>query len=334
MLKAGKGDCCIIEYEGKTILIDGGLKNTYNASLKKILKDKTSIDLIIITHIDNDHINGIVSIFEDRYFDLKKIKKVWFNSAAILNEKKDNDDRKIKLSSCSEEKGVSEGIFIESELENLGCWHTSPIKYGSSFTISDIKIDVLAPFDNELKELEENWEKEQKNIQLKKEEAQFKSSKIENNISINDLLKNQDLIDDSYTNKSSIAVLIEMNGKKLLFPGDTTSEILLKALKEKKYTKEFPLKLDIFKLPHHGSKFNINNDILEIIDCNTFLISTSGVGTSYHPDKECLAKIIAANKNKKIEFVFNYEIFDEMFLEEDRNEYKNFECVQKNEIEI
>ena len=51
MLKAGKGDCCIIEYEGKTILIDGGLKNTYNASLKKILKDKTSIDLIIITHI-------------------------------------------------------------------------------------------------------------------------------------------------------------------------------------------------------------------------------------------------------------------------------------------
>jgi hypothetical protein len=36
-----------------------------------------------------------------------------------------------------------------------------------------------------------------------------------------------------------------------------------------------PIKVDLIKLTHHGSKFNICNELIEMIDCDNFIISSN-----------------------------------------------------------
>jgi len=69
----GQGDAIFIETPNKTqILIDGGPDKTILEKLNKAIAfyDKT-IDLVILTHPDADHITGLVSALE--YYDVKYI---------------------------------------------------------------------------------------------------------------------------------------------------------------------------------------------------------------------------------------------------------------------
>jgi hypothetical protein len=66
------------------------------------------------------------------------------------------------------------------------------------------------------------------------------------------------------------------------------------------------LGIDALKLPHHGSRRNIDNGLLEAIRCRRYLISTSGRGSSHHPDHEALARVIMHGGDSP-ELVFNYD---------------------------
>lgn len=69
LLPAGYGDCILISIdsvENVNILIDGGLSETYDKYLKKevahILALNQKLNLVISTHMDNDHISGLVKL--------------------------------------------------------------------------------------------------------------------------------------------------------------------------------------------------------------------------------------------------------------------------------
>ena len=56
-LKAGTGDCIIINHNSKNIIIDGGNESTYLISEYNEIKSRDEkVDFIIITHHDDDHI--------------------------------------------------------------------------------------------------------------------------------------------------------------------------------------------------------------------------------------------------------------------------------------
>ncbi len=59
ILKTGKSDCIIIIYEESTILIDTADPDDLSA-IRKALEEKgrTSVDLMILTHYDNDHVGS------------------------------------------------------------------------------------------------------------------------------------------------------------------------------------------------------------------------------------------------------------------------------------
>ena len=69
MLPAASGDCIYLEFPDPDfrILIDGGYAKTYHKYLKKFLLNLTAegkrLNLIVVTHIDDDHISGITSPF-------------------------------------------------------------------------------------------------------------------------------------------------------------------------------------------------------------------------------------------------------------------------------
>ncbi len=73
MLDIGQGDCILVHTaEGKNILIDGGStseKNIYSYVLKPALYyyGISKLDMVVVSHMDEDHISGIRELLEDQY---------------------------------------------------------------------------------------------------------------------------------------------------------------------------------------------------------------------------------------------------------------------------
>jgi len=92
MLPAAHGDCLWIEYgsgrEIHRILIDGGPAHAYPALRERILHlpaDERRFDLLVITHIDADHIEGIIRLLLDAEALDCRFDRIWFNGRDQLN---------------------------------------------------------------------------------------------------------------------------------------------------------------------------------------------------------------------------------------------------------
>ena len=62
-------------------------------------------------------------------------------------------------------------------------------------------------------------------------------------------------------------------------------------------------KISVLKLPHHGSRKNLSSDLLKLLECRTFLVSSNGKRFS-HPNQESIARAI--HRGGKPHIVFNY----------------------------
>jgi beta-lactamase superfamily II metal-dependent hydrolase len=68
--QAGKGDCLLLENEARTkrILIDGGMGPAHREHVAPFLdglrKKKKSIDVVYVSHIDDDHIGGVLELLD------------------------------------------------------------------------------------------------------------------------------------------------------------------------------------------------------------------------------------------------------------------------------
>jgi beta-lactamase superfamily II metal-dependent hydrolase len=335
------GDCILISYRYsknsvKNILIDGGTGSTYSrkrkaGDLKKEilkLKDQNqSIDLLVITHIDDDHIGGILKMFEDKKFDKSLIKKVWFNSGKLIAEHFESTDefeeRDIELNIYNNTNtSTRQGVRLDDFLRDLGCWDYRIIKAGLSEEFEDCKITVLSPDNLKLKKLHDKWEREQP------QSLETSSDKTDYHFSINELIEREDVFeeDESVPNGSSIAFLMEIDEKKILFLGDSYPNLIVQELKKLGYSKNKKLELDLVKISHHASKGNTNKELLELVDCDTYVTLTNSLKHGL-PDKITFARIIGNSTNPTL--LFNYDIVNKIFSEEDLNSDK-FEAAYLN----
>lgn len=87
-LPAKSGDCFVIEFDNKDcILIDCGYASTYKDELKPLLLKLHAkgcrLVLLIVTHIDQDHISGAIRLLEENGNQdtpqIIKIENIWFN---------------------------------------------------------------------------------------------------------------------------------------------------------------------------------------------------------------------------------------------------------------
>jgi hypothetical protein len=83
MLPAREGDCLWITYgvdERRHVLIDGGRKATGKVVRKRLeeLPADERLELVVVTHIDRDHIEGMLEIAESGFHGVE-VKDVWFN---------------------------------------------------------------------------------------------------------------------------------------------------------------------------------------------------------------------------------------------------------------
>ena len=111
--------------------------------------------------------------------------------------------------------------------------------------------------------------------------------------------------DTGAPNGSSIAFLAEFEGKAALLAADAHPTVLVqsvrKLLRERRSEK---LRIDALKLPHHGSGKNLNVDLLKLLDCPRYLVSSDG-STFHHPDREAIARVIKYGGSERTLY-FNY----------------------------
>lgn len=92
MLPAAHGDCLWIEYGGgqqvDRILIDGGPAHAYPALRERMLHlppDERRFELLVITHVDGDHIEGVVRLLQDAEALRCRFERIGFNGREQLN---------------------------------------------------------------------------------------------------------------------------------------------------------------------------------------------------------------------------------------------------------
>lgn len=331
-LEANNGDCILISYTydsyTKNIMIDSGVSKTYEykigrlkkeGSLKKVILDlqekDQNIDLLIITHVDDDHIGGILKYFASNDYDSNLIKKVWFNSGRLINEyfqrNSENQNEQELNEFDTTNTSISQGVTFESKIESI--WDKRLIKSNlEEMNEQGIKFKILSPNDEKLKKLLIKWEKE----------VAFSLTSGENDYhnTIEELSENDEFKEDkSIHNGSSIAFILEILDKKMLFLGDAHPSTIIEKLIEYGFSEENKLKLDFVKLSHHASKANTSSELLKLIDCKKFIVLTDG---SFHglPNKITFSRIFNINDNS--ELYFNYpHLIDEIFSDEEKSNY-------------
>jgi beta-lactamase superfamily II metal-dependent hydrolase len=316
MLPARQGDCLWIEYgdlqSPQRLLIDGGTPETVNALQERICQlpvDKRQFELLVITHIDSDHIGGMLALLDQNLPGLV-FGDIWFNGWRHLP------------GSGFEEFGPVQGEVLTSWLDALDRpWNEHfgrktvyvPDKGLPPFKdlSGGMRITLLSPGKNELSNLRPKWEEECNKAGIDPAKPPhllpppppgFEGMGV---VNIDALAKSHFKQDTSVANGSSIAILAEFDGHRILLAGDAYSPILLKNIKRLAVAEGSErLRLDAFKLPHHGSKANLSKELLEKIECQRYLFSTDGTQFK-HPDRETAARVIKFG-GPHPELLFNY----------------------------
>lgn len=326
----------------RNILIDGGIGNTYKSTsnvkgdlhkvIEKIRKDEQFIDLLILTHFDDDHIGGILRWMNKDKEASSLIKKVWFNSGKEIAKKFDSDENKgldIEIVEGAEDFHTSpkQGIKFEKYLRDSNLWEGEIIEQGSEYDLFGLKFKVLSPTNEKLDKLLKLYEK-QKDYFTSGDEYDFKTSLKDFTIEENQP-NFQFKEDTSVANGSSIAFIMEYEDKNFLFLADAHPSVVIEGLNKFGYNNDKPLSVEMMKISHHGSMYNTNKELLEIVKTDNYLISSNATKHGL-PNKRTIARII--NNNPQAFIYFNYDLKDAIFSEKDWKSHPNFKSKMQNEF--
>ncbi len=321
-LKAGSGDSILIQDGTHNILIDGGNDFTYiRDEVTKIYDAGQKLNLVVVTHHDDDHISGIIALFKaagQSDFGDGFIQQVLVNTPRKINGTLGSED----LGTLSYRQAYElENLLLSYKIPwNIVTTETPALSYG------DIKLRFLSP----LKEDLSKYSSAQGAYLTSDYRCDWDSTMAALDPFINDESQ-----DNSVSNRTSIVILAESPQKKVLLTGDCTPKSLERIL-DSLVTEDRgnPVKFDYVKLPHHGSYRSLSESVLSKINCSKFIISTNG-NKYYLPNKRAILKVIKyiSPQDRDIEFLFNYSepIGKLRITPAEKKKYK-IKLTQNNEI--
>jgi len=341
VLSAKHGDSIIVKtFDGQenpfNIVIDGGTPGTFDEVLRKELKLIPIIDIIILTHIDYDHIGGLIKYVKHAHFDPEQVKRYWFNSKNIKFTYI-GDNIHSGHAKSFEELLIDRGNIKDKWAEDIivGCEVKMPI---------GVTIEIVSPSKEILDELYSKWPDLSDEYNKKLEDLSISAVKPSQILrgSLEDLAKADDTPDktflDDLFNSSSIAFVLRTFDMSVLFLGDAHPHFIEETLTSKGYSEDNKMKVDLVKISHHGSKNNTTNALLDLIECDKFVISTNGGNSSHtHPDRETIARIIhhperiKSKYNKKRTIYLNYPL---AIMEQKAGEFVNAADLQLGNWEL
>ena len=103
-------------------------------------------------------------------------------------------------------------------------------------------------------------------------------------------------LDDSDTNYSSIAFMLECNGHKIAMLGDAFASTIEDTIVKKYSDDEKPIACEAIKVSHHGSNGNNSKTLFNLISSHRYFIP-GGKGTEY-PTWGTFGRIVESNKDE------------------------------------
>jgi hypothetical protein len=320
--RARKGDCFLLHFGTRSdpglILVDAGPSDVYVPQLLPRLEAIRSarrlarsaalpLDALMVSHVDDDHINGILELTK-ALLELQKsrkplplkVRRVWHNAfdavlgpdaervvgsvtsalgLASLRDAHDVDG--LEPSSAKVLASLGQGAELRSDAKGLK-WTVNP-DFDGQLAIAEagkkaidmtrgLSFLVVGPMKAQLDKLRRDY-------------AAFFAKKAADATIPKRLLAS--FTDDSVPNLASIVVLASAGGKRMLLTGDARGDKILDGLRLMGVMPaRGPLHVDILKMPHHGSDRNMTQDFLEQVTADHYVFS--GDGEHGNPERATL----------------------------------------------
>lgn len=328
VLEAMSGDSLLLSYIGSdnkehNILVDGGKPNTFQKSIKKVMKEIDTLDYVFVTHIDNDHIGGINKLLGSSYQD--NIQNIFLNSGQFISK---------NSSTMISESDANTLIDFINKSDTLNS-NKKEITIETTFDFFGLKISFLSPTHEALYHFCNSYTLDKIKEEALISDTEEKDEPIQTLSELAKIKFGETSLKADPANGASLAMLIAYQKKSILLLGDAKDSILISSLRQN-YSDKNRLKVNYIKLSHHGSKFHTTNEFLSLVECKHFIISTDGKNNkNKHPNIETFARILChyyRDKTEKIYFYFNYpkDVYIEngrrLLSAEEEEEY-NCKCI-------
>jgi len=306
MLPAGDGDCLILSWGAPGALrhavVDGGRSSTYLALRPRLLDIHQAgerLELVVLTHVDADHIEGALKYVQDPHLPIAPA-RVWYNSFDALGG--------------MTARSMAQGDRYAAALEQLGWPWNIGFDHGlvsvksapPDLGIPGLKVTVLGPDSEGVEAMRAKWADWRENHDPVKiaRTGRLSRDQMPTPLDVTELAK-PGKTDTELPNGSSISLLVEHDGRRVLLAGDAHPDTLVRSIAPLARAEGGRLRVDVFKVSHHGSSGNVTRELIELLDCRRFAISTDGTRHG-HPDPEAIARLLAFAPVGRRELLFNY----------------------------
>ncbi|MBR1167492.1 ComEC/Rec2 family competence protein [Bradyrhizobium liaoningense] len=295
VIQAKYGDALLISFgtprKPRHILIDGGPPGNYAADLEPALAELVGhagkLDLVVLSHVDNDHIVGLLDLLaaveDDQVSGRRlrtKIAGIWHNSfertvdtsGKVAKQMQANVmmlarvNTPLGADTLETFYGIKEGHRLRLLAKKLGIpvnkgikkdillAAKTPVKFGP------LELHIAGPNKPQLETLETEW-LDWLN-EAAKEIAKDASTAA--------------MSDRSIPNLSSIVLLAKCAGKSILLTGDARGDYIIDGLRTAGLLKNGRLHVDVLKVQHHGSNRNTTAAFFGAITADTYVLSADG----------------------------------------------------------
>jgi hypothetical protein len=339
VLPAEEGDCLLLTCHAvgsdRYVLIDAGTPSTAKLLLAR-LNDFgiRRIELVVVSHIDTDHIGGMVQLLRDPEFDCE-IGDAWFNGFRHIPKTRthrapaDAERLTATLIGAAAGKGRQPRelpwnllFSAEAVVRTDDDPRSGPIGPLPQLTLPwGLKVTLLSPTPKRLDALFNGWNNYLQGLYEGQPSPQTEQAvrRAVLGASLEELAAQPTVNDKAPPNGSSIAFIAEFGGRSILFGADAFPTVLYPALFRLARERaglpadtpevEVPaLHVDVFKLPHHGSRANVASPLFDIVRADHYVVSTSGKRFA-HPDEEAMARVIVHGRpaaDRRHTLWFNY----------------------------
>jgi len=337
-LQAHKGDSLLLQFGTRTVpllaVIDGGPNKTYKPALRpRLLEIKGArgldaasplpIDLLMVSHIDDDHIKGVLELTRELTDAMDAgtaapflVRSVWHNTFDdVLGTTPDELTASITAQfGAASTAEVAADLYPNLSLDTAKVLASVPQGRQLRDDIKKLRLPLNGPFKGGLVMLKPKAEPKIRlgpagagGIDLRvigPLKPQLEALQKDHDKFLKALKKKKQngesalaaFTDTSAPNLSSIAVEVTQGAHKLLLTGDARGDYLLEGLKAcKLLTAGKPYVVDLLKVPHHGSDRNMTREFFEQVHATHYVFS--GDGEHGNPERETLQMLFEARRN-------------------------------------
>lgn len=268
------------------IIIDGGFQSCcheFCAVMNRIFRAGESVEAILLTHFDHDHIGAFLRWLSLDGGNMPEIRRIYFNTGqGIAREFGLESDgltfeQEQRYRMAASDYSVNQAYSILELLEarrllpslcSCQVMGAAPVELTGGATLR-----FISPSKESAIQYSKMFVAEPEHKGIVNYGGAVIPAQTWDDLDV--LKESRTALDHSVSNGGSLAFLFDYDNIHLAFLGDAHVDICADGLRLLGYSKENPYRADFVKLSHHGSARNISQELLSILSCDDYLISTN-----------------------------------------------------------